>query len=358
MSESWGTPGGGWGNPAFGSTSLRLPAINSPNFNLANPAASPSPSWAILANGLAYFFGVVLSGGTVTGPDYIINSAGIFWYSGTPAAGNLIGYWALTSAAGSDQFGNAYSPGLFVGNPATGPQVALVPGSGSAALKFPVFPASFFSEVANITAENASSAGQLFISGAALSQAGFTDWVQLGLWSFEGTTPAHLDFSYVDANAAAHVYESVSYFGVMLYAVKSLYGVHPGTGTGNTVPAVQESWQTPALLNNWAAGGPVTGGIRYRMLPFGAGVIEIEGDIFNSVIGVPSAISVAAVFAAPYITALNGKTRNIDAGYNQSAVNNSASAPWVFIDNAGNINVVSYELGNKEMFFHGFIPLD
>jgi hypothetical protein len=358
VSESWGTPGGGWGNPAFGSTSLRLPAMNSPNFNLANPTASPSPSWAVLASGLAYFFGVVLSGGTVTGPDYIINPAGIFWYSGTPALGNLIGYWALTSAAGTDQFGNAYNPGLYVGNPATGPQVALVPGAGSAAVKFPVFPASFFSQIANITAENLSSGGQLFISGAALSQSGFTDWVQLALWSYQGTTAAHLDANYVDASAAPHTYESVSYYGSKFFAVNSLYGVHPGSGTSQTNAASSESWQTPGLDNGWAVGGPIPGGIRYRLIPLGAGVIEIEGDIYNPVIGVPSFISVAAVFDSAYISALNGRTRNIDAGYNQRVTNNSASNPWVYIDNAGNINVVNYQLGNTEMFFHGFIPLD
>lgn len=100
----------GWGEPVVGYTALRNPAITSPNFNLANPTASPSPSWGILQSGLAYFFGLVLSGGTITGPDYIINTAGIFIYSGTPASGNLIGSWA--GAAGTDAFGNAYPAGF------------------------------------------------------------------------------------------------------------------------------------------------------------------------------------------------------------------------------------------------------
>lgn len=105
------TPGGtGWLNPVVGGTSLRIPAINSPNFNLVNPTASPTPSWAILQSGLAYFFGLVLSGGTITGPDYIINTSGIFIYSGTPALGNLIGSWA--GVAGVDSFGNVYPQGF------------------------------------------------------------------------------------------------------------------------------------------------------------------------------------------------------------------------------------------------------
>jgi hypothetical protein len=93
--------------PVVSNTALSVPAINSPNFNLQNPSASPSPSWAILQNGLAYFFGLTIEGGgTFTGPDYIINSSGEFFYDGTPAFGNLV--YSNASSAGTDQFGNAY----------------------------------------------------------------------------------------------------------------------------------------------------------------------------------------------------------------------------------------------------------
>jgi hypothetical protein len=112
MSESWGGTGGGWGNPVVGGTALRIPAINSPNFNLANPTASPSPSWAILQNGLAYFFGLILSGGTITGPDYIINTSGAFFYSGTPALGNLL--LSIAATGGTDVYGNVYKSGFVV----------------------------------------------------------------------------------------------------------------------------------------------------------------------------------------------------------------------------------------------------
>jgi len=76
-----------------------------------------------------------ISGGTIIGPDYIINSQGIFSYAGTPAEGNLIGWW--TSAPGTDQFGNAYGASVAVG-PAAGPQVLLIPlGSAGAAIGLP-----------------------------------------------------------------------------------------------------------------------------------------------------------------------------------------------------------------------------
>jgi hypothetical protein len=76
---------------------------------VASPAASPTPSWGILKSGLAYFFGLVLAGGTITGPDYIINSAGIFIFSGTPGPGNLIGSWA---GAPGTILGNTYPAGF------------------------------------------------------------------------------------------------------------------------------------------------------------------------------------------------------------------------------------------------------
>lgn len=106
----------GFANPIIGGGgALVYPSIHSPNFNIGNPSASPSPSWAILKSGLAYFFGLVLSGGTITGPDYVINTAGIFIYSGAPAVGNLIGSWA--GAAGNDAAwtggaGNNYPAGF------------------------------------------------------------------------------------------------------------------------------------------------------------------------------------------------------------------------------------------------------
>jgi hypothetical protein len=98
--------GPGWGNPVVGGTTLRIPAIQSPNFSLAN-----STGWAIFANGSAYFFNVTVSG-TITGGTLVVDgtSGGVFVYSGPPALGNLIGSWA--GAAGTDGFGNVYPQGF------------------------------------------------------------------------------------------------------------------------------------------------------------------------------------------------------------------------------------------------------
>jgi len=53
--------------------------------------------------------GIVITGSTFEGTDFIIDSAGEFFYSGTPAAGNLVE--SVASAAGVDSFGNNYIGG-------------------------------------------------------------------------------------------------------------------------------------------------------------------------------------------------------------------------------------------------------
>lgn len=51
-------------------------------------------------------------GSTIEGDDYVINSAGAFFYSGTPAHGNLIA--SIASVSGTDQFGNTVFSGVCV----------------------------------------------------------------------------------------------------------------------------------------------------------------------------------------------------------------------------------------------------
>lgn len=66
--------------------------------------------------GNAYPQGLKVTQGTITGTtfnglDFIINSAGFFFYTGVPALGNLI--QSITNANGTDQFGNNYVGGIY-----------------------------------------------------------------------------------------------------------------------------------------------------------------------------------------------------------------------------------------------------
>lgn len=84
-------------------TQLVTPSIHSPNF------ITGVSGWTINLDGSAEFNNLTIRG-TFTGTDFIINSSGAFFYSGTPANGNLIA--SITSANGTDGFGNSYIAGI------------------------------------------------------------------------------------------------------------------------------------------------------------------------------------------------------------------------------------------------------
>jgi hypothetical protein len=117
----------GFDNPIVGGTALRIPAIQSPNYS---PGAA---GWIIKIDGSAEFNNLVVRG-EFSGTNFIINSAGIFLYSSTPAAGNLIGSWA--NAAGTDAYTNAYPAGLVVGLK-TKPQVHVNNNASAGFIEFP-----------------------------------------------------------------------------------------------------------------------------------------------------------------------------------------------------------------------------
>ena len=96
----------GFDNPLVGGTALRLPAIQSPNY------VAGSTGWIIKIDGSAEFNNLTVRG-QFQGTDFIINSSGIFLYSGTPANGNLVGSWA--PASGTDAYGNTFPQGLSIG---------------------------------------------------------------------------------------------------------------------------------------------------------------------------------------------------------------------------------------------------
>lgn len=107
---------GGFSNPVFGGNVLIRPALKSPNYQAG------LLGWQIARDGSAEFNNLTIRG-TFNGTNFIINSAGIFLYTGTPALGNMSGSWA--SVAGVDAFGNAYPLGLKIysafGNLVLGP---------------------------------------------------------------------------------------------------------------------------------------------------------------------------------------------------------------------------------------------
>lgn len=89
----------GFRNSILGGINLVRAAIQSPNF------VSGSAGWTVKQDGSAEFNNVVIRGGQVVGGTAL-------YYSGTPAAGNLI--MSISATAGTDSFGNAYVAGVGV----------------------------------------------------------------------------------------------------------------------------------------------------------------------------------------------------------------------------------------------------
>ncbi len=100
----------GFSNPIVGGGgSLVYPQIKSPNFSMAGQAG-----WAILKNGDAFFFNITAEG-TITatafiGSDFVINANGEYYYSGTPAPGNLI--ISVSNLSALDAKGNSTIAGV------------------------------------------------------------------------------------------------------------------------------------------------------------------------------------------------------------------------------------------------------
>jgi len=90
-------------DPVVGSTVLRRPAIQSPNY------VAGSAGWTINQDGSAEFNNLTIRG-TFAGTDFVINSDGSFFYSPSEGAGNLVA--SIAAASGVDQFGNNYVSGV------------------------------------------------------------------------------------------------------------------------------------------------------------------------------------------------------------------------------------------------------
>lgn len=90
-------------NPIVAGLKLLIAAIQSPNF------ITGVSGWSINKDGSAEFNNLTIRG-TFMGTNFEINSSGAFFYSGTPALGNIL--VSIAGTAGTDPFGNNYPAGI------------------------------------------------------------------------------------------------------------------------------------------------------------------------------------------------------------------------------------------------------
>lgn len=205
--------------------------------------------WGIFGDGSAEFNNLTIRG-TFNGTDFVINTAGIFFYNGTPAAGNLI--LAIAQTAGADGFGNPYIKGVNVGAAGT-QQVQMLVSGLLGLLRFPSG-ASFEQGIATIEAAVGGSSPAQFVSmliqSASTTTAGAHDSVIAGFNSAaaDNSSSANLEFVYVGSNGTPHEQAFLDINGFTILA-GSIVGVDPGSS-----PATPAGWHTIALQNGYTAG--------------------------------------------------------------------------------------------------------
>jgi hypothetical protein len=287
-----------------GAETLIRSAIKSPNFV---PGVS---GWTINRDGTVEFnsgtFRGTITAGIFRGTNFEMNSAGLFFYSGTPAFGNLI--LALAPSSGTDSFGNTYAQGLSMTTPAairilTGTVMdnsglryySALPAAGNLLLAvspsagtdsfgnaFPrglqvknparvEFPGDETreSDPGNLTANTGGSAPAdysiLYLSGPKSNGAGATDQVSIALFSanHDNTSTANMQLGWV-SNAGVAQYAAVVDRSGLTVRYGLVCALEPNTGGSfGPVPSAA-TWQTfGALANGWAKAG---GSYKYRLM--------------------------------------------------------------------------------------------
>jgi hypothetical protein len=304
-----------------------------------------------MKNGNAYFNDLSVYGGTISGPNYTIDSSGISFYDGS---GNLIGQWlwdsgiqmylpgggghlvaSMSPTNTTDQFGNPIFLGYMVGQSG---QVQIgfgLIGSYSGQLAVDFNNASFLN--ANMAGQLVSSdtVAQLYINGSANTATGHTDYVGMELNSSNGTSSANLEFVYTDANGASHEQAYLDYTGFQLRACLAT-GIQPGTGTSPTNAAVAETWHN-LTLSGW---GVTTGGYHamYRMLP--TGDVQLSGRITST----GTSATIATLPSGYYQT--GSPSLSVPLALLSSTAVTAGQSPRIALSNTGVISVAGYTMAS------------
>jgi hypothetical protein len=314
----------GFSNPVVGGTALRIPAIQSPNFQTG------VAGWIIRIDGSAEFNNLTIRG-TFNGNNFILNSDGLFIYSGTPANGNLIA--SIAPVGGTDGFGNTYLQGIvsYTG----GAFAALAAGNLLLGLTANGYPTAGLVGLSGTDAVFASSPTSVSNTEAAT-------WELVdGLTSVTPQSAAgypHLDVGASSAGTTGWINGAW---------VRST--VSAGTSTA-------ETWHNPSYNANWSGTttfGTISGGLRtlqYRK--------DAEDNLWLNGTFTAAAGAGSSVFQLPagYRPVVNGAfpVAFISSG-------GTAGNAWMYVSAAGNLNINS-QLGSAvttgtAYYVNGKIPL-
>lgn len=298
----------GFQNPIVGGTALRIPAIQSPNYSAG------SAGWIIKIDGSAEFNNLTIRG-TFQGTNFILNTSGLFIYSGTPANGNLIA--TIAPASGTDSFGNAYLDGVvsYQGSGFTG----LAAGNLWLGLIADGYTGAGF-------------VGSLGTSGIVASSpdpSGTPDAATWALVSGDTTTTPKSAAGY------PHLDVGQGTAGVMQWINGAVIA---STVSGGTSTA--ETWQTPSYNANWsgtATFGTISGGLgtlKYRKdaedNTWLLGCFTAAAGAGSAVFNLPAAYRPSTNYPFPVAFISSGGV---------------AGNAWMYVSSAGNLNINS-QLGS------------
>lgn len=252
----------------------------------------------------------VISGTTFNGTDFLINGNGGFFYSGTPANGNLIA--SITNSSGTDGFGNTYGIGFTAYH--SGAQAVLAGGQLSL----------YSSSLSGGLQAQATSPNPGWLS--------FTSGTDNTLGDTAATVTLLSDLANSGQGA-------ITWMGGDLVATNPSTGVNP------------ETWHGMSLLNSWTNNASFASA-QYRKLSSPPNSVEVIGHVAAN----SATLSTFAQLPAGYRPA---HAQGFPAGAN---LGNGGSATVVNVrcDTSGNLTINNNAAlpVAATFLFHGFISLD
>lgn len=296
---------------------LVLKALQSPNY------IAGTSGWTVKKDGSAEFNNLAIRG-TFNGTNFIINSTGAFFYSGTPATGNLI--VSVTNVSGTDAFGNAFQQGTTSYGTLPGPFVQMF--------------GATFTLSSNAAATTITHSGQVNLTDSvAAGQAPAINIISpnTALISSAGRGEIVVRGQSHDASVAAAVISDQILTWI------------PG-GTHTTV----EVWNAMSVINGWSNTGGSDVTAQYRMVASPPNSVEIIGCIHETA----KTSNVFATLPSGYQPVkIQGFGAHISVATGGTAV---ATTAGIQCDTSGNLSLLGYASGTSAItaFFHGFISLD
>ena len=125
--------------------------------------------------------------------------SGLFGYSPTPGAGNLV--FSVAAGSGTDPYGNAYPAGVSLG-PGNAVQVTMVNSGGAGVLAFQLNNSDYLNPVVNAAIQGSPAYASMGLLGPATTIPGFADYVEMAFNSanISGSSTANLGFFYVNTS--------------------------------------------------------------------------------------------------------------------------------------------------------------